>query len=246
METYGFIYETTNKINGMKYIGKCIYSRQNDWKEYLGSGTYLKRAIKKYGRENFVKVILEEAYSDEELNRMEEEYILRFNAVDSPQYYNIKLTAIGGDIFTHNPKREEIRQMRIEQMSGEGNHQYGKPKTEKMIMSVKKANSRAVRIDDVVYDSQTIASKELGIGVTTIAYRLDSKYWPNYERMVPKNPSERYAAHTKTKPIEIDGVIYNGMKEAAKSKGLSVRTIIYRLDSAKHPSYIRLKDKINA
>ena len=47
MEAYGFIYETTNKINGMKYIGKCIYSRQNDWKEYLGSGTYLKRAIKK-------------------------------------------------------------------------------------------------------------------------------------------------------------------------------------------------------
>lgn len=246
MEAYGFIYETTNRINGMKYIGKCIYSRQNDWRDYLGSGTYLKRAIKKYGRENFVKVILEEAYSDEELNRLEEEYISRFNAVDSPQYYNIKLTAIGGDIFTHHPKKEDIRQMRIEQMSGEGNHQYGKPKTEKMISSVKKANSRAVKIDGVVYDSQTIAAKELGIGITTLAYRLNSKHWPTYERMVPKNPSERYVAHTKTEPIEIDGVRYDGLKEAVREVGFSIGTIINRLNSDKYPSYIRLKDKINA
>ena len=49
---YGFIYITTNNLDGKKYIGQKSYSMPN-WKRYLGSGIYLKRAIKKYGRENF-------------------------------------------------------------------------------------------------------------------------------------------------------------------------------------------------
>lgn len=191
MEPYGFVYETTNKLNGMKYIGKCVYERQNDWEKYLGSGTYLKRAVKKYGKENFVKAILEEAYSDEELNQLEEEYIARFDAVSSPQYYNIKMTSIGGDVFTHNPRKEEIRRIRVQQMSGKGNHQFGKPKTEKMINSVVEANSRAVEVDGIVYKSQSEAARTLGVGVTTVAFRLDSDTFPNYKRLVPKNITKR-------------------------------------------------------
>lgn len=190
-EAYGFIYETTNKLNGMKYIGKCIYHRQNNWQSYLGSGLYLQRAIKKYGKENFVKTILEEAYSNEELNELEESYIERFKAVESPNYYNIKHAAIGGDIFTDNPRKEEIRAMRKQQMSGEGNHQYGKPKTEKMINSVREANSMAVEIDGKEYKSQSQAARELKIGVSTVNFRLDSDAFPNYKRLVPKNITKR-------------------------------------------------------
>lgn len=43
---YGFIYITTNLINGKKYIGQK--KGYND--TYLGSGKILKLAIKKYGR----------------------------------------------------------------------------------------------------------------------------------------------------------------------------------------------------
>jgi len=195
MKAYGCVYETTNKLNGMKYIGKCIYERQNDWEKYLGSGTYLKRAINKYGKENFVKVVLDEAYSDKELNKLEETYIERFDAVNSQQYYNIKMTSIGGDVFTHNPRKEDIRRMRKHQMSGTGNHQYGKPKTEKMINSVKEANSRAVEIDGVVYKSQSDAARTLDMGVTTVSFRLDSEGFPNYKRLVPKNITKRSKAN---------------------------------------------------
>lgn len=131
MKTFGFVYITINKVNGKAYIGKCIYQRQNNWESYLGSGLYLKRAIKKYGKANFIRFILEEANTSEELNKLEEQYIMKFNAVQSPYFYNLKLTAIGGDCFTNNPRKEEIRQMRIKQMSGKGNNQYGKPKTKK-------------------------------------------------------------------------------------------------------------------
>ena len=53
---YYTIYETINKINGQNYIGKHITN--NPYDDYLGSGKYLKRAIKKYGVENFEKKVL--------------------------------------------------------------------------------------------------------------------------------------------------------------------------------------------
>ena len=41
---YGFVYITTNKINGKKYIGMCKSSHE---KNYLGSGKILREAIEK-------------------------------------------------------------------------------------------------------------------------------------------------------------------------------------------------------
>ena len=58
-DLYGFIYITTNHINGKKYIGQKRYDKNNKWKSYLGSGIHLKRAINKYGADNFSKEIIE-------------------------------------------------------------------------------------------------------------------------------------------------------------------------------------------
>ena len=54
---YGYIYITTNLINNKKYIG-CHKSPEFDFK-YIGSGSALQQAIKKYGKENFDCKILE-------------------------------------------------------------------------------------------------------------------------------------------------------------------------------------------
>lgn len=56
------VYLTTNMINGKQYIG--LDKKNNP--SYLGSGLMLKRAIKKYGRANFVKEILQECSSMQE------------------------------------------------------------------------------------------------------------------------------------------------------------------------------------
>ncbi|WP_024348460.1 GIY-YIG nuclease family protein [Lacrimispora indolis] len=91
---YGFIYETTNNINGKKYIGQKKYDKRGNWKSYLGSGVILQKAIEKHGAENFSKRIIEECQSKEDLDIKERYWINFYDAVNSRNYYNI---ASGGD-----------------------------------------------------------------------------------------------------------------------------------------------------
>ena len=56
MDPYGFVYCTTNHINGKRYIGQHKNNPEtND--RYLGSGKYIRQAMKKYGKKNFSKEI---------------------------------------------------------------------------------------------------------------------------------------------------------------------------------------------
>lgn len=94
---YGYIYLTTNLINNKKYIGK---HKSNIFEpdKYMGSGKYLNFAFKKYGKENFKCSLLEECFSNKELNDKEIYWISYFNAVDSDDFYNI---GIGGEGYSH-------------------------------------------------------------------------------------------------------------------------------------------------
>lgn len=64
------IYKTTNLINGKTYIGQTI-NEGKSLDKYLGSGTALKRAVKKYGRPSFEKEILFNCSGLEQMNRLE-------------------------------------------------------------------------------------------------------------------------------------------------------------------------------
>lgn len=67
------IYKTTNLINGKIYIGKHKTLDPND--AYLGSGSAIKLAIKKYGRKNFMKEVLFIFDNEEEMNAKEKELV---------------------------------------------------------------------------------------------------------------------------------------------------------------------------
>lgn len=96
MDKIGYIYITTNNINGKKYIGK----REKPYfdRNYYGSGKHLKNALNKYGKENFSVVIIQWCNTIEELNAAERKWISYYNAQESSMFYNISCGGDWGDI----------------------------------------------------------------------------------------------------------------------------------------------------
>lgn len=98
------IYKVINKINGKWYIGKDAANRSY----YYGSGVAISNAIKKYGKDNFVKVILEECVNKAQLIEREKYWITATNAVNDPMSYNLAPGGEGGDLskYINYSKRE--------------------------------------------------------------------------------------------------------------------------------------------
>ena len=67
------VYKTTNNINNKVYIG--IHSTLKIDDGYLGSGTAFKRALKKYGKDNFNRIILHNFDTREEAIEKEKDLV---------------------------------------------------------------------------------------------------------------------------------------------------------------------------
>jgi group I intron endonuclease len=101
---YMIIYKTTNIINNKIYIGQDKFNNP----KYLGSGLKLKRAILKYGVENFKKEILELCSSKDELNNKEKFWIKELNATDNSIGYNIVDGGQGGNLGDYANKKKSV------------------------------------------------------------------------------------------------------------------------------------------
>lgn len=88
---YYIVYKTTNLVNQKIYIGQHSTENLNDG--YLGSGVLLQKAIKKYGRQNFIRETLEFC-SEDNLSEKELEWIIKLEAVKIG--YNLSENLIPG------------------------------------------------------------------------------------------------------------------------------------------------------
>jgi len=87
-----YVYKTTNTVNGKYYIG--VHEGEID-DEYLGSGSYLNKALLKYGKDVFRKEILEICETREEAYALEKE-IVNAKLVNDPSCYNVSIGGTGG------------------------------------------------------------------------------------------------------------------------------------------------------
>lgn len=103
---FGFVYRITCLSNGKKYIGKKQFwsnqkrpplkgqkrsrrvTKESDWKKYYGSSNELKEDLKKYGKENFKREILELTTCKWESAYLELMWQLKENAILREDYYN--------------------------------------------------------------------------------------------------------------------------------------------------------------
>lgn len=93
MEEKYFIYKTTCLIDGKYYIGQHA---GNDNDDYLGSGISLIKHIKKYGKENFKREILEYAADRIDLDELERKYV-SYGEVKDRQCLN---RTVGGRFYS--------------------------------------------------------------------------------------------------------------------------------------------------
>ena len=102
-ESFGYVYEITNNINGRKYVGKKFFTRagtkqikgkkkkvrlSSGWSNYWSSSKELQEDVKKLGEESFTRRILYLCKSRSECSYRETKEIFIRDALLSENYYN--------------------------------------------------------------------------------------------------------------------------------------------------------------
>lgn len=175
----GIVYCITNQVNGMRYVGQTRQPLKRRLKDHFApsksSKTFIGRAIKKYGKENFSVEVIAVVEVDE-LNSLEQDYIDKLSTL-SPEGYNL---TTGGERFDHTeetkrkiskagkgrPSWIKGRKMIEEHKNKISVANTGKKKTEQMIENMRDARPNKKKIVDQngkVYKSIGEASREISI-----------------------------------------------------------------------------------
>jgi group I intron endonuclease len=139
----GYIYLTVNDINEICYIGKR--QKPSFDRAYKGSGTHLKLAFAKYGRDKFHSYILEECNSAKELCKAEKRWIAKFKEM-GVELYNIGEGGEGGNMVNWGSlpaeRREAINEKNRQSHLGGKNLFYGKHHTAQTKAVLREKNKR--------------------------------------------------------------------------------------------------------
>lgn len=110
-KTYHYLYKIINLTNGMYYIG--MHSTDDLDDEYMGSGRFIKEAIRAEGKENFKKEILE-WFDNKDAMKAREAEVVDLTVMHDPKSYNACVGGNGGNTWLgrkHTPEQlEKMRQ----------------------------------------------------------------------------------------------------------------------------------------
>lgn len=201
---FGYIYETTNIINGKTYIGKCK-GKFNE--KYYGSGKLLRQALRKYGVENFIIVLLCECNTEEELNAAEIMYIKTLDPT-----YNIAKGGTGGDTLaradiSYKQKIIAKRKQSLSTVWGSISEQQRKQWCE----NISKAK-KGKRTGPSNYKHSEEVKRQISESNKNVV-RPESWYLNHSKAMSLRRGQPMPKRRT---PVEINGVIYLGVAIAAE------------------------------
>ena len=120
MKYFGIVYLIWCKINGKKYVGQTTRTLEERFDEHCHANSYIGKAIRKYGRENFVCGVIKYCATRDELNACERHYIAALKS-RAPYGYNFTDGGEGGSGVNH---------------AGENNPNYGKHCTPEICVKI--------------------------------------------------------------------------------------------------------------
>lgn len=205
-----YIYKTTNILNGKIYIGQTTKSLDVN---YLGSGKAIIKAIKKYGKSNFKREVLEECNSKEHMNNREKYWIQHFDSINRNVGYNVSVGGEGGNLGDKvNQKISETRKNKIPVKDINGN-----------IFLIEK--------DDERFKSGELVGIRKGITAPNKGIPMSNQQKEKLKKSKTESHKENLSKAKKgkcLKPIIClnNGITYSGSKEAAEKLGLTTSNVV--------------------
>ena len=175
-----WIYKITNIQNNKVYIGQTIRPIEQRFYRHLNDAlnnildTHFARAIRKYGKENFIIEEIDIAQNQEELNQKEQYWIRYYNSVEEGYNETDAISKCGGNTYQSKTEeemeviKEKIRQTKI----GSKNP---------MAKKIKRTNIQTNEVD--IFDTIIGCAKACGIqnGKTSITTRLNGQIKSPYK-----------------------------------------------------------------
>ena len=177
-----YIYKITNIQNNKVYIGQTIRPINDRFKRHISDAvnnvldTHFARAIRKYGKENFIIEQIDEAKTQEELTLKEQYWIRYYNSIVEGYNETDATEKSGGNTYASKTQeemtqiKEKIRQSKI----GAKNP---------MAKKIKRTNIVTQEVD--IFDTVISCAKACGIknGKTSITSRLSGQITSSYKNM---------------------------------------------------------------
>jgi len=227
----GYIYMLIDKRNGKKYIGKHNGLK----KDYWSSGLVPNRISKKYGKEIFDRIILEDNIENDVLNDREIFYIKQEDTFNNG--YNSTVGGDGGGHWIYQKSQEEIKlisEVKSKKLSGrtfsdETKIKMSESAKKKIFTDEHKKNiGLAVKKrGGIKHTDET--KKKLSIVKTGIKNEQHSKF------MVDNNP--------KAQSVSIEDIIYLTIKDASEKLNLPRHIVKNRLNTnnQKYKNWFKIK-----
>ena len=256
------VYKISNTLSGRYYIGystninRRFTVHHSKLKKKCHDNIFLQRAYNLDGEDKFIYEIIHKCDTEEDAKAIELQYLTDLSIRE--YLYNLNFNNSGGDLLTHHPDKEKIREqilksqaetisnMTIEERKekygkcGERNGMFGKTHTNE----VKKMNSELKKGN--TYRIGKKASDETRQKMSENAKLKIGEKNPFYGKHHSEETIQKIKEKSKgrlppnTIEISIDGNIYISMTEASRQLNIPTPTILWRLNS-KNPKFDNYK-----